>query len=62
VAQDGPEAAGEGQTLLLVHRDLRDTANLVFHRIFDSDDLVFVVLNLAQRRVERGGFTGAVGP
>ena len=33
--------------------------NLVFDRIFDGDDLVFVGLDLAQRGVERGGLAAA---
>ncbi len=38
--------------------NLRDPLELIFDRIFDGDDLVFVVLDLAQRRVEGGGFAG----
>ena len=49
------------QALFLVHRNLRDALDLVFHRVFDGDDLVFVVLDFAQRGVERGGFAGAGG-
>src|SRR6185369_6949748 len=59
VAKDRSQPAREGQTLLLVHRDLGDAANLVFHGIFDGDDLVFVVLDLAQRRVKRRSFARA---
>ena len=41
---------------LLVHRNLRDALDLIFDRIFDGDDLVFVVLDLTHPGVERGGF------
>ena len=61
VPQDGAEAAREGQALLLVDRDLRDALELILDGIFDGDDLVFVVLDLAQRGVERGGFAGTGG-
>ena len=54
--------ARERQALLLVHRNLRDALDLVLHRVFDGDDLVFVVLDLAERGVERGGLAGAGGP
>ena len=41
VAQDRAQAARERQPLLLVDRNLRDAAQLVFDRILDRDDLVF---------------------
>src|ERR1039458_7339939 len=56
VAQNGPQTAREGEALLLVHRDLRDALDLVFDRVLNGDDLIFVVLDLAERGVERGGF------
>ncbi len=61
VAQNGAQPAREGQPLLLIDRNLGDALDLVLHRIFDGDDLVFVVLDLAQRRVESGGLAGAGG-
>src|ERR1051325_11302717 len=45
VTQDGAQTAGEGQSLLFVDRDLGDGADLVFNRVFDGDDLVFVGLD-----------------
>ena len=42
VTQNRAQAAGEGQALLLVHRNLGDAANLVLDRVFDGDELVFV--------------------
>src|SRR5262249_16060692 len=38
--------------------DLRDAADLVFDGIFNGDELVFVALDLIQRRVKRSRFTG----
>src|ERR1035438_8246141 len=59
VTQDGAQTAGKGQSLFLVHRNLGNAANLVFDRVFDGDQLVFVALDLVQRRVQRGGFARA---
>ena len=61
MAEDGAQAAREGESLLLVDRNLGDAANLIFDRILDGDDLVFVGLDLVERGVERGGFAGAGG-
>ena len=61
VTQDGAQAAREGQALFLVDRNLGDAFELVFDRVFDGDDLVFVVLDFAQRGVEGGGFAGTGG-
>ena len=61
VTQDGPQAAREGETLLLVHRNLGDAPQLVLNWIFDSDDLVFIALDLVDGRVERGRFPGTRG-
>ena len=62
VAQDGAEAAREGEALLFVYRNLGDAADLVFDRVLNGDDLVFVALDLVERGVERGGLAGAGGP
>src|SRR6185437_3807441 len=61
VAQDGAQAAGKGQALFFVHRNLRDAADLVFHRIFNGDDLVFFGLDFVHRGIERGGLAAARG-
>ncbi len=45
----------------LVDGNLGDAADLVFDRVLDGDDLVFVALDLVERGVERGGFAGAGG-
>src|SRR6266851_396299 len=55
VTQNGTQAAREGKTLFLVDGDLRDAAKLIFDRIFDGDDFVFVGLDLVNGGVESGG-------
>src|ERR1035437_9132754 len=62
VTQNGAQAAREGEALLLIHRDLGNALDLIFDGVFDGDDLVFVVLDLAERGVERGGFAAPGGP
>ena len=46
VAKDRPQTARKGQSLLLVDRDLRDAAQLIFDRVLDRDDLVLDGLDL----------------
>src|SRR5436190_9262621 len=58
VAQNRSQAAGEGQSFLLVHRYLGNAVQLVFNRIFNGDDLVFFVADFIQRRVQRRRLTG----
>src|SRR5712691_4424829 len=62
VAQNGAEAAREGQALLFIHGNLGDAADLVFHRIFNGNNLVLVGFDLVDRGVKGGGFPGAGGP
>ena len=57
VTQNRTQAAGKGQALLFVDRNLRNADDLVFDRVFNGDQLVFVALDLVQRGVQRGGFT-----
>src|SRR5260370_41765402 len=61
VAQNGTQSAGKREALFLVHRNLGDAANLVLHRIFNRDDLVFVGLDFVQPSVQRSGFSAARG-
>src|SRR6202044_445759 len=56
VAQDGAQAAGKGQAFLFVDGNLGDAAHLIFDRVFNGDDFVFVVLDFVDGSVERGGF------
>ena len=59
MAQDGTQPAGECETLFLVHRNLRDAVNLVFHWIFNRNDLVFIGLDFIQSGIKRCGFAAA---
>src|ERR1700721_1667767 len=59
VTQDRTQAAGEGQALFLVDRNLCNAAQLIFDRIFDGDDLVCVGLDLVDGGVECGGFAAS---
>ena len=52
------QSAGEGQPLFLVHRDLGDPLKLVLDGVFNSDDLVFLVLDLVERSIEGRRFSG----
>jgi hypothetical protein len=61
VAQDGAQAAGKIQPLLLIHRDLQHAGQLVLHRVFDGDDLVLAGVGLGQQRVQAGGLARAGG-
>src|SRR5580692_3355347 len=62
VTQNGSQSASESQALFLVDRNLSNAANLVFDRVFNGDDFVFVGFNLADGRVQRGGFAAARWP
>jgi len=61
VAQDGAQAAREGQTFLFVYGNLGDASQLIFDRVFDGDDLVFVGLDFVYRRIEGRGLARAGG-
>src|SRR3954453_8127698 len=59
VAKDGAQSARKRQPLLLIHRNLRDSSELVFDRVLDRDDFVFRSLNLGKCGVKRRRFAGA---
>ena len=59
VTQNRAQSSRERQPFLLVDRNLRDAADLIFDRIFDGDDLVFLVLDLHDRAVERRGLAAS---
>ena len=52
---------GEGQPDLRIHVDLVDPVHLIFHRIFDGDDLLVGLIDALQRGIERGRFAAAGG-
>src|SRR5712692_9332847 len=62
VAQDGAQPAGKRQAFFLIDRDLRDPADLIFDRVFNRNDFVFVVLDLIYRRIKGSRFAAARRP
>src|SRR5690606_18902539 len=63
LAHDGTQTGGKAEADARVHLDLCDAGQLVFHRVFHGDNLVFLVADLVERGVERGGLaaTGGAG-
>jgi len=61
VAQDGAQAQGEGEPLLLVPGDLRDALELVLDGILGGDYLVLGCADLAQHGVQGGGLARSRG-
>ena len=61
MAQDGAQATGKGEAFFFIYGNLQHTGQLVFHRVFDGDDLVASGLGLGQGGVEGGSFTGTGG-
>src|SRR3989475_472193 len=59
LAEEAAQAVRERQFDLRVHRGLRDSLQLVLDRILDGHDVEVGPVDLAQRRVERGGLAGA---
>src|SRR5215469_77194 len=57
VAQDRTQASSEGQAFLFIDGNLRNATELVFDRVFNRDDLVFVRLDLVHGGIERRRFT-----
>src|SRR5579864_5938506 len=62
VPQDRPQASGKSEALLLVHRNLRDAANLVFDGVFYGDEFVVVAFDFINGRVQGGGLPRPRGP
>ena len=61
--QDGPQAAGEREPRLVVRLALVDTGQPVLDGVFDRDDVLALLGNLRERRVEgrrlaAAGWTG----
>ena len=48
MTENRAEAAGERQTLLFIDGYLCDAPDLIFHGIFDRENLVFLVFDLQQ--------------
>ncbi len=54
LAKDGAKAGGEGHARPWVDVRLRDAVELVLDRVLDGDDVARDVVQVVQRRVERG--------
>src|SRR5580698_7348268 len=48
--QNGTQAARKREALLLVHRNLGDPAQLIFDRVFNGDEFVFIALDFVDGR------------
>src|SRR6266850_7008836 len=59
MAQDGAQSTSEGESLLLVDRDLGDAPDLIFNRVFDGNKFVFVALDLVELGIESSRLTAA---
>jgi len=60
-AHDVAQAGGEGQPDLRIHVDLIDPVHLIFHGIFDGDDLFVGLIDALERGIQRGRFTAPRG-
>ena len=49
LSQNGSQARGKGNADAVIDGNLNNTVDVVFHRIFGSDDLVFNVVQFAER-------------
>ena len=59
VSQNAPQGKREGHSELGVDRDLVDSGHLVFHRVFDGDDMLVDAVDRLQGAVERCRFAAA---
>src|SRR5262245_33322370 len=62
LSQHAAEPIRKRQTDLRVDLDLRHARQLVFHRVFEGDDVLADTIDAVQRRVERGRLAGAGRP
>ena len=58
LAQDGAQAAAEGQPGALVHLHLGDAGDLHLDRVLERDDVAAGLVDLEQRGVQRAGLAG----
>ena len=59
LAQNAAQATGEREATLGIHWNLIDAREFIFNWVFNGQNLFAGVVQLAQRRVERGGFSAA---
>src|SRR5580765_3576643 len=62
MTEDGAEAAGESQTLFFVDRYLRNAVQLILDRVFNGDDLIFLVANFIESSIQSCCFSRTGGP
>src|SRR5690625_6992492 len=62
LADDGAQRAGKIEPYGRLGLNLVDAFKLVFHRVFNRDDLALGRVEPGQRGVQRGGFSRAGGP
>ena len=62
LTQNGAQAAGEGHVDLGVDLRLANAVEVIFDRILDGENVLAAVVELHQRRVQRGGLARAGGP
>ena len=57
LAQDRAQRIGKSEIDLRMHLNLVDALQLVFHGIFNGDDLLRTRIKLGKRRIQRRRFT-----
>src|SRR5207244_5410141 len=62
LAEEAAQPVGEGELDLRVHRGLGDALELVLDRVLDGHDVEVRPVDLAQRRIQRGGLAGPGRP
>ena len=62
LAQNRPQTTGERHVGFAVDRRLADAGQVVFHRVFDGQDVAGRRVEVAERGIQAGGFARAGGP
>ena len=57
LAQNTAQTACEGEPTFWIHGNLIDACKFIFNWVFNGQNLFAGVVQLAQRRVKRGGFS-----
>ena len=58
LTEECAECGGEGHTDRVIDRHLHDTFQVVFHRVFGGEDLIFDLIDFFECGVKGGGLTG----
>ena len=56
LTQNGSQTTGKGHLGFGVDRRLADTRQVIFHRIFDGQNIARLVVKMAEGGVQTGGF------